>query len=95
MRPEKAICGTKAKRGDIIPETAVVGMHLAQPIDSPGKTEEDLITDKVAATSSVSPDKSRDCTMHAPSTVVSRIMAGQNLVLCSYLKKGASQCQPT
>ena len=49
-------------------------MHLTQPIDSPGKTGEDLITNKVTATSPVSPDKSIDYVMHALPTAESRII---------------------
>ena len=54
-------------------DSAVRSMHLTQPIASPGKTEEDLITNKVTAISPVSPDKSIDCAMHALPTAESRL----------------------
>jgi hypothetical protein len=54
-------------------DSAVRSMHLTQPIDSPGKTGEDLITNKVTATSPVSPDKSIDYAMHALPTAESRL----------------------
>jgi tetratricopeptide (TPR) repeat protein len=38
-------------------ETAVGGIHLAQPIDSPGVTGENLVTNKVTEISPVTPDK--------------------------------------
>ena len=56
-------------------ETAVVGTYLAQAIDSPGITAENLITNKVTAISAVTPGKSISYTMHAPPTAVSRINA--------------------
>jgi hypothetical protein len=46
-------------------DSAVRSTHLTQPIDPPGETGEDLITNKVATTSPVSPDKSIDYAMHA------------------------------
>jgi molybdate transport system substrate-binding protein len=54
-------------------ETAVVSTHLAQPLDSPGISGESLITNKVTAISPDTPDKSRDYTMHALPTAVSRL----------------------
>jgi hypothetical protein len=42
----------------MIPSSAVGSVCMTQPIDSPGKTGEDLVANKVAATSPVSPDKS-------------------------------------
>ena len=53
--------------------SAVRSTHLTQPIDSPGETEEDLITNKVAATAPVSPDKSIDYAMHALPTTDPRL----------------------
>jgi hypothetical protein len=58
-------------------DSAVRSTHLTQPIDSPGKTGEDLITNKVIATSPVSPDKSIDYAMHALPTAESRFKAFQ------------------
>jgi hypothetical protein len=55
------------------PDSAAGSMHLMQPIDSFGKTGEDLITNKVTATSSVSPDKSIDYAMHALPVAESRL----------------------
>jgi hypothetical protein len=46
---------------------------MAESIDSPGKTGEDLITNKVTATFPVSPDKSIDSAMHALPTAESRL----------------------
>jgi hypothetical protein len=57
-------------------ETAVVSTHLAQPLDSPGISGESLITNKVTAISPDTPDKSRDYTMHALPTAVSRFKDG-------------------
>jgi hypothetical protein len=46
----------------MILETAVGSTHLAQPIDSPGISGENLITNKVTAISPDTPDKSIDYT---------------------------------
>jgi glutamate racemase len=54
-------------------DSAVRSTNLAQPIDSPGKTGEDLITNKVTATSPISPDKSIDYAMHALPNAESRL----------------------
>jgi hypothetical protein len=54
-------------------DSAVRSTHLTQPIDSPGKTGEDLITSKVTAISPVSPDKSTDYAMYALPTAESRM----------------------
>jgi hypothetical protein len=53
-------------------ETAVVSTHLAQPIDSPSVSGENLITNKVTAISPDTPDKSIDYTMYTLPTAVSR-----------------------
>jgi hypothetical protein len=58
----------------IILETVVVGTHLAQAIDSPSITAENLITNKVTAISAVTPGTSISYTMNAPPTAVSRII---------------------
>jgi P-type Cu+ transporter len=58
-------------------ETAVGSTHLAQPIDSPGISGENIITNKVTAISSDTPDKSIDDTIHALPTAVSRIKQAQ------------------
>jgi cytochrome c55X len=58
----------------MILDTAVRSTHLTQPIDSPGKTGEDLITNKVTATAPVSPDKSIDYAMHALPTATSKMI---------------------
>jgi hypothetical protein len=53
--------------------TAVRSTHLAQPIDSPGISGKNLITNKMTAIFPDTPDKSIDCTMHALPVAVSRI----------------------
>jgi hypothetical protein len=62
----------------IILETAVVATHLTQPIDSPGITAENLITNKVTVISAVIPDKPIAYAMHVPPTAVSRIITAAN-----------------
>jgi hypothetical protein len=58
----------------MILETAVFSTHLTQPIDSPSGSGENLITNKVAAISPDTPDKSIDCIMHSLPTAVSRMI---------------------
>jgi hypothetical protein len=58
----------------IILDSAVISTHLTQPIDSPGISEETLITNKVTAISSDTPGKSMDYAMHALPTAESRII---------------------
>jgi hypothetical protein len=78
--------------------SAVKSTQLAQPIDSPGKTGEDLITDKVTATSPVSPDKAIDCAIHElPTTEYSlkddlfhNTQGLSRKILNSYLKRQLS-----
>jgi outer membrane protein, multidrug efflux system len=67
-------------------DSAVISTHLTQSIDSPDKTEEDLITDKVTATSPVSPDKSIDYAMHALPTTEPRIKAERALATSIIVK---------
>jgi two-component system, sensor histidine kinase and response regulator len=66
-------CPPIAEESSINLDSAVRSTQLTQPIDSPGKTGEDLITNKVTATSPASPDKSIDYAMHALPTAESRI----------------------
>jgi hypothetical protein len=54
-------------------ETVAVSTRLAQPIDLLSISEESLVTNKVAAISSDTLDKSIDYTMHALPTAVSRL----------------------
>ena len=63
--------------GAIILETAVRNTHLAQSIDSPGRIEKSLITNKVTAICSIPPDKSIDCTMYELPAAVSRLKPKQ------------------
>jgi hypothetical protein len=74
----------------MILDSAVISTHLTQPIDSPGISEETLITNKVTAISSDTPDKSMDYAMHALPTAESRMIGVsqkvENLVLSSSFK---------
>ncbi|MBF0444748.1 MAG: hypothetical protein HQL68_04110 [Magnetococcales bacterium] len=54
-------------------DSAVVATHLTQAIDSPGISEESLITNKVTAISPDTPDKPISYAMHAPPTAESRL----------------------
>jgi hypothetical protein len=54
-------------------ETAVGATHLTQPIDSPGITVVNLVTNKLAVISAVTPDKPIAYAMHALPTAVSRL----------------------
>ncbi|MBF0447676.1 MAG: type II toxin-antitoxin system RelE/ParE family toxin [Magnetococcales bacterium] len=62
-------------------DTAVVSTQSAQPLDSPGKLEKSLITNKVTWIFSSSPDKPICCTAYALPTAESRLKQSKLKVL--------------
>ena len=58
----------------IILNSAVERMHMVQALDSPGESEESLITNEVTAFSSNPPCKPISCTSHTRSTAEFRII---------------------
>jgi hypothetical protein len=72
-------------------DSAVRSTYLTQPIDSPGKTGEVLVTNKVTAISPVSPDKSIDHAVHALPAAESRFKAFLLVAEEVEIKKTAQQ----